>query len=161
LRDFYVDEFGIAWAQAAQSMAYGTGIMWVIEPLLALMISRPTAIPAGIPAGDPPIASGSKGDAVRHYALLSSRLVAFVQTPHTGPSQSSASNPIGDKPGNGVAFTRPMCPYSQRAQYRGSGATTDAASFVCVDDESDSNGPIIADFGRRETILGYAALLFQ
>jgi hypothetical protein len=48
-----------------------------------------------------------------------------------------------------------MCPYPQRAQYRGSGATTDAANFVCVGDESDSNGPIIADFGRRETILGY------
>jgi hypothetical protein len=48
-----------------------------------------------------------------------------------------------------------MCPYPQRAQYRGSGATTDAANFVCVGNESDSNGPIIADFGRRETILGY------
>jgi hypothetical protein len=48
-----------------------------------------------------------------------------------------------------------MCPYPQRAQYRGSGATTDAANFVCIGDESDSNGPIIADFGRRETILGY------
>jgi hypothetical protein len=54
-----------------------------------------------------------------------------------------------------------MCPYPQRAQYRGSGATTDAANFVCVGDETDSNGPIIADFGRREAILGYAALLFQ
>jgi hypothetical protein len=43
----------------------------------------------------------------------------------------------------------------------GSGATADAANFVCVGDETDSNGPIIADFGRREAILGYAALLFQ
>jgi len=54
-----------------------------------------------------------------------------------------------------------MCPYPQLAQYRGSGATTDAANFVCVGDEVDSNGPIIADFGIRETILGYTALLFQ
>ena len=30
-----------------------------------------------------------------------------------------------------------------------------------IGDESDSNGPIIDDFGRRETLLGYAALLFQ
>ena len=35
-----------------------------------------------------------------------------------------------------------MCPYPQRAQHRGSGATTDAENFVCVGDESDSNGPI-------------------
>jgi len=43
----------------------------------------------------------------------------------------------------------------------GSGATADAANFVYVGDETDSNGPIIADFGGREAILGYAALLFQ
>ena len=77
------------------------------------------------------------------------------------PKRIIGTKYIGDKPANGVAFTRPMCPYPQRAQYRGSGATTDAANFVCVGDESDSNGPIIADFGKRETILGYAALLFQ
>ena len=77
------------------------------------------------------------------------------------PKRIIGTKYIGDKPANGVAFTRPMCPYPQRAQYRGSGATTDAANFVCVGDETDSNGPIIADFGKRETILGYAALLFQ
>jgi feruloyl esterase len=68
---------------------------------------------------------------------------------------------VNDNPANGVAFTRPMCPYPQQARYRGAGATTDAASFACVRDEPDSNGPIIADFGKRETILGFAALLFQ
>jgi feruloyl esterase len=68
---------------------------------------------------------------------------------------------VNDSPANGVAFTRPMCPYPQQARYRGVGATTDAANFACVTDEPDSNGPIIADFGKRETILGYAALLFQ
>jgi hypothetical protein len=30
-----------------------------------------------------------------------------------------------------------------------------------VTDDSESNGPIIDDFGKRETILGYAALLFH
>jgi feruloyl esterase len=79
----------------------------------------------------------------------------------TAPKRIIGTKYVGDTPANGVAFTRPMCPYPQRAQYRGSGATTDAANFVCVGDESDSNGPIIADFGKRETILGYAALLFQ
>jgi hypothetical protein len=58
------------------------------------MISRPKAIPAGIPAGDPPIGSGSKCDAVGHCALPSSRLLRFVQNLNTDPSQTSASNPI-------------------------------------------------------------------
>jgi len=66
-----------------------------------------------------------------------------------------------DNPANGIAFTRPMCPYPQQARYRGAGATTDAANFACVTDDPDSNGPIISDFGKRETILGYAALLFH
>ena len=54
-----------------------------------------------------------------------------------------------------------MCPYPQQARYRGAGAMTDATNFACVTDEPDSNGPIIGDFGVRETILGYLALLFQ
>jgi feruloyl esterase len=68
---------------------------------------------------------------------------------------------VNDNPANGVAFTRPMCPYPQQARYRGAGAATDATNFPCVGDEADSNGPIISDFGVRETLLGYAALLFQ
>jgi hypothetical protein len=64
--DFDVDDFGVARAQAAQFTAYGTGIPWVVEPLLPVMISGPKAIPARIPAGDPRIGSGSKCDAVGH-----------------------------------------------------------------------------------------------
>jgi hypothetical protein len=93
LRDFDVDDFGVARAQAAQFMAYGAGIVWIVEPLLALMIRRSEATPAGLPAGDPRIGPGSKCNAVRQ--LLSSHLVAFVQPPNTGLSKSSASNPIG------------------------------------------------------------------
>jgi hypothetical protein len=33
---------------------------------------------------------------------------------------------------SGVARTRPLCPYPQVAQYRGSGSTDDAANFACV-----------------------------
>jgi feruloyl esterase len=77
------------------------------------------------------------------------------------PKRIIGTKYVSDNPASGVSFARPMCPYPQQARYRGAGATTDAASFVCVTDESDSNGPIIADFGKRETILGYAALLFQ
>ena len=70
LREFYVDDAGVPRAQAAQFLANGTGIVWVIEPYLALTIGGPPAIPAGTPTGDPRIGSGSKCDAVRHYALL-------------------------------------------------------------------------------------------
>jgi len=39
---------------------------------------------------------------------------------------------------NGVVnFTRPLCPYPQNAQYKGSGSTLDAANFVCVPDNDD------------------------
>jgi hypothetical protein len=69
LRDFDVDDFGVARAQAAQFMAYGAGIVWIVEPLLARMISGPKATPAGIPAGDPRIGPGSKCNAVRHSFL--------------------------------------------------------------------------------------------
>jgi feruloyl esterase len=77
------------------------------------------------------------------------------------PKQIIGTKYVNDNPANGVALTRPMCPYPQPARYRGAGATTDATNFTYVSDESDSNGPIISDFGVRETILGYAALLFR
>jgi len=38
---------------------------------------------------------------------------------------------VPGKPG-GVALHRPVCPYPQVAQYRGSGDPNDAASFVCA-----------------------------
>jgi hypothetical protein len=66
LREFYIDDAGVPRAQAAQFLANGTGIGRVIEPYLALTIGGPSAIPAGIPAGDRRIGSGSKCDAVRH-----------------------------------------------------------------------------------------------
>jgi hypothetical protein len=77
------------------------------------------------------------------------------------PTRIIGTKYVGDDPAHGVAFTRPMCPYPQQARYRGAGATIDAANFARVSDESDSNGPIIDDFGRFATILGYAALMFQ
>ena len=71
MREFDVDHIGVPRAQAAEFSANGTGIVWVIEAYLALTVGGPPAIPAGIPAGDPRIGSGSKCDAVRHCALLS------------------------------------------------------------------------------------------
>jgi feruloyl esterase len=76
------------------------------------------------------------------------------------PARIIGTKYVNDTPADGVAFTRPMCSYPQFARYRGSGDTSDASSFICVTDNDDSNGPIIADFGIRETLLGYAQLLF-
>jgi feruloyl esterase len=76
------------------------------------------------------------------------------------PTRIIGTKYVNDTPADGVAFTRPMCSYPQFARYRGTGDTSDASSFNCVTDNDDSNGPIIADFGTRETLLGYAQLLF-
>ena len=35
-------------------------------------------------------------------------------------------------PASGIAMTRPLCPYPEVAEYKGSGSTNDAANFVCV-----------------------------
>ena len=61
---------------------------------------------------------------------------------------------VNDNPANGIAFTRPMCPYPQQARCQGFGSTMDAANFVCVR-RSRQQWPIIADFNTRDTDLGY------
>lgn len=76
------------------------------------------------------------------------------------PARIIGTKYVNDNPANGVAFTRPMCPYPQLPRYQGFGDTTNAANFVCAADESDSNGPIIADFNTLDTELGYFDLLF-
>jgi len=83
-------------------MAYGAGIVWIVEPLLARMISGPKATPAGIPAGDPRIGPGSKCNAVRH-----SFPPAFCvrAKPNTEQSKSPASNPIGTEKRHSVGVS--------------------------------------------------------
>jgi hypothetical protein len=92
LREFDVDHVGVPRAQAAQFLANGTGIVWIIEPYLAPTTGGPPAIPAGIPAGDPRIGPGSKCDAVRHYALL----FLSDKSSNTGPSQIIGIGPDRD-----------------------------------------------------------------
>jgi feruloyl esterase len=52
---------------------------------------------------------------------------------------------VNDNPANGVAFTRPLCPYPQSARFQGHNVN-DAASFACVEDEHDRIGPVFTDF---------------
>ncbi|MGH7045997.1 MAG: tannase/feruloyl esterase family alpha/beta hydrolase [Stellaceae bacterium] len=56
----------------------------------------------------------------------------------TAPDQIIATHYNNNVPADGVAFTRPLCPYPQVAKYSGVGATTAAASFVCVDPNGQS-----------------------
>ncbi|HEY3908730.1 MAG TPA: tannase/feruloyl esterase family alpha/beta hydrolase [Stellaceae bacterium] len=50
----------------------------------------------------------------------------------TAPDQIVATHYNNNVQSQGVAFTRPLCPYPQVPKYSGVGATTNAASFVCA-----------------------------
>jgi feruloyl esterase len=60
-------------------------------------------------------------------------LVSWVKT-GVPPEKLIATKYVNDTPANGVAMTRPLCPFPELPHYRGSGDPADAASFVCVDD---------------------------
>jgi len=50
------------------------------------------------------------------------------------PDKLIATKYVNDTPAQGVALTRPLCPYPERAAYKGKGSTADAANFTCVED---------------------------
>ena len=55
------------------------------------------------------------------------------------PERIIATKYVNDNPANGIALTRPLCPYPQVAVLGPNGAdTTDAHNFICVDDERGS-----------------------
>ena len=55
------------------------------------------------------------------------------------PERIIATKFVNDNPVNGVALTRPPCPYPQVAFLgRPNADTTDAHNFICVDDERGS-----------------------
>lgn len=58
----------------------------------------------------------------------------------TAPDQIIATHYNNNVQSQGVAFTRPLCPYPQVAKYSGTGATTNAASFVCANPDDHSSG---------------------
>ena len=49
------------------------------------------------------------------------------------PSQIIATKYVDDSPAKGIAMQRPLCPYPQKAWYKGSGSTNDAGNFVCAE----------------------------
>ncbi len=62
-------------------------------------------------------------------------LEQWVEQKHA-PEQILASHMTNGTPGI-VDRTRPLCPYPQVAQYKGSGSTDDAANFVCASARGD------------------------
>lgn len=57
------------------------------------------------------------------------------------PDQIVAAKYNNDNTTDGVAFSRPLCPYPQTARYAGAGDPTSAGNFVCAAEEPDNNGP--------------------
>lgn len=53
------------------------------------------------------------------------------------PDKIVATKYVNDDPTQGVAFQRPICPFPQIAKYKGTGSTTRAASFACVEPDHD------------------------
>ena len=51
------------------------------------------------------------------------------------PSLITATKFVNDDPAQGVAMTRPLCPYPQVAAYDGRGDANDARNLRCVYDE--------------------------
>lgn len=68
-------------------------------------------------------------------------LAALVQWVEKGvaPSKIIATKYNNDVVADGVAMTRPLCPFPAVPKYSGTGATTEASSFVCVNDTSTNN----------------------
>ena len=52
------------------------------------------------------------------------------------PAEVIATKFVDGDPSKGIEMQRPLCPYPQRAWYKGSGDTNDAANFVCAVDKN-------------------------
>jgi feruloyl esterase len=68
-------------------------------------------------------------DDKKHHALLA--LVDWVEN-GSAPEQIIATKYVGDLPGNGIAFQRPLCVYPKVPTYRGTGDVKLATSYRCV-----------------------------
>src|SRR5215470_4750778 len=81
---FDIDEFGVARAEHTQFPADRSGIAFLVEEILPLVVGRPSAVAAVIPASDSSIVSGSKRNAVHTSLMPDNRLKfrkrkAFIQ----------------------------------------------------------------------------------
>ena len=91
--------------------------------------------------GPGPNAFGQVGGAAGPADPQHNVLQALVQWVKGGvaPQSIIATKYSNDMPADGSVMTRPLCVFPQFPRYTGSGATTDAANFTCVDDEVHNN----------------------
>ena len=71
----------------------------------------------------------SGGPGANEFDMLTP-LVQWVEE-DVAPESVIATHYVNNAPAQGVAFTRPLCPYPQEAMYQGTGDTNEAANFVC------------------------------
>jgi hypothetical protein len=69
---------------------------------------------------------------------LLSALDRWVES-RDAPDTIIATKWVNDNPTQGIAFQRPLCPFPQIAKYNGTGSTTSAASFACVNPDNGQN----------------------
>jgi feruloyl esterase len=65
---------------------------------------------------------------------LTSALERWVEK-GAAPTKIIATGYVDGNPTKGVALTRPLCPYPQVAHWKGTGSTSDAANFECVEEK--------------------------
>jgi feruloyl esterase len=87
-------------------------------------------------------ATGGPEDADHDVVMALDRWV----THGVAPDKIIATKFVNDRPANGIAFQRPLCPYPEIARYKGAGDTTNAANFVCIVDHHDDHNPRFTDF---------------
>jgi hypothetical protein len=107
---FDADSSGIARTEAAQLIAYWSGIVFPVEELLPLVIGRLPAVATVIPAGDPRIGSGSKCNAIGHSVLPSAQR-GCCSVPCKIPTLAPRHRTVWAKKGH-------MCGNSDRASCR-------------------------------------------
>ena len=78
----------------------------------------------GVLPGLPPV----EPDPARN---MSAAMVRWVEQ-GVAPAAIIATKYKSGTPADGVAFTRPLCPYPQVARYKGTGSSDDAANFSCA-----------------------------
>jgi len=85
--------------------------------------------------GPGPNSFGGRGQAALKNDAEHDILLALVRWVEEGiaPEQIIAAKFTDDDPAQGVARTRPLCPYPQVARYTGSGSIDDAVNFACAD----------------------------
>ena len=98
MREFYVDDAGVPRAQAAQFLANGTGIAWVIEPYLALTTVDHRQF---LPAYQPVTVASALDRSVMQYGITHSFFLPR-QTLNTAPSQI-----VGSKSDRDLKKTQP------------------------------------------------------